>query len=119
MTRAGFFKVQEYYFSQHGRHRWPMLKEGRNGMRVTGLTPGVNWKARDQGVVIHEANYISTDEDAKAGRTWGCWGFAKGKARQFTDKLQGGGMIYNYAPMCGRDMRKVKKQVPGWEDFCE
>lgn len=119
MTRAGFFRVDDYYFSSNGRYSgWPMLKSGRNGIRMTGLTPNVNWQDRDFGVVMHEAPYNAVDEGEKMGRSAGCPAFRPGCAKPLLDKMQGGSLYYSYAPQCKDQMKHVYKQIDGWEDFC-
>jgi hypothetical protein len=65
MTRGGFFKTSGTYSSpNHSLDEWPAIFEGRdqNGVRVDGLTPGVNHNARRQHVVMHGAEYNRREE---------------------------------------------------------
>ncbi|MCO5141610.1 MAG: murein L,D-transpeptidase catalytic domain family protein [Oligoflexia bacterium] len=121
MTRAGFFKVLDFYMSSSGRYNgWPLVvkKPPRNGMRLMGLSPGVNTNALSQGVVMHEAKYNSAAVGTNMGRSHGCPAFAPGKGAPIMQKLRGGSLFYNYAPKCSSDMGKVYKQVAGWQNFC-
>ena len=117
MTRVGFFAAGEYYDSSGHHGKWPNLANGVNGLRLDGLSPGVNKEARDQGVVMHEA-YYNQDGNVPMGRSWGCPAFVPGKGAPIIKKLAGGGLLYGYAPICGNEMSKVLKQVQGWENLC-
>jgi len=118
MTRPGFYRVGDYYFSQKGRYRWPLLSRTppRNGLRMTGLTPGVNHEALGDGVVMHEAKYNSAS--GFMGRSFGCPAFVPGRGKPLMDKLRGGGLFYGYAPMCRNETVKTLAQVRGWQQFC-
>lgn len=120
MTRAGFFRVGDYYLSSKNRHKWPLLtrKPPRNGMQLHGLTPGVNDDALSDGYVMHEAKYNSGG-NAIMGRSWGCPAFVPGKGAPVMAKLRGGSLLFNYAPQCTSQMNVVKKQIKGWEKFCQ
>ena len=120
MTRAGFFRVGDYYLSSKNRYKWPLLtrKPPRNGMQLHGLTPGVNDDALSDGYVMHEAKYNSGG-NAVMGRSWGCPAFVPGRGAPVMAKLQGGSLLFNYAPQCTSQMNVVKKQIRGWEKFCQ
>lgn len=119
MTRAGFFRVGDFYFSSKGRYKWPMLTRNppRNGMQLMGLSPGVNEDAVDDGVVMHEAKYNSAGSGIM-GRSYGCPAFAPGRGAPLMQKLRGGSLFYSYTPACRNDMVKVLSQVQGWQQFC-
>jgi hypothetical protein len=126
LTRAGFFKTRDYYFSvSHdesvkGTRGWPTFtSNGRkyNGMRMQGLVKGVNDKALDQGVVMHEAYY---NTGAIMGRSFGCPAFVPKEGRKIMEKIRKGSLYYSYTPIpgCKSDHDKVLKTVPGWENKC-
>ena len=120
MTRPGFFAVSEFYYSDHGSDSgWTELTDGKNGLRLDGLSAGVNDEARDQGVVMHETRKYGFGGDAIMGRSFGCPAFVPGKGAPLMKKLSGGSLLYAYVPACGKDMSKVLKQVQDWETFCE
>ncbi|RZA04479.1 MAG: hypothetical protein EOP11_15030, partial [Proteobacteria bacterium] len=121
MTRAGFFSTGGYYKSVgRGRLRWPLLSRDpvRNGVRLKGLSPGVNDDAADDGVVMHEAVYNSGG-NAPMGRSHGCPAFVKGRGAPLLAKMvSDNALLYTYAPVCKAQMSKVLRQVSGWENFC-
>jgi hypothetical protein len=121
LTRAGFFRVGDYYFKNKGRFGWPLLsrRPPRNGVRLHGLSPGANDGAMRDGVVMHEARYNSDDSRTPMGRSYGCPAFAPGKGAPLIKKLvDDESLMYSYAPQCGEQMAPVMKQVEGWRSFC-
>lgn len=122
MTRAGFFQTGGYYTSvSRGRYRWPLLSRRpfRNGVKLKGLTPGVNDDAEEDGVVMHEANY-NLSGNATMGRSHGCPAFVPGKGAPILAKMvSDNALLYTYAPVCRAQMSKVYAQVRGWENFCK
>lgn len=119
-TRGGFFEVGDYYYSQKGRYQWPMLTRSpaRNGMKLRGLTPGVNANVYADGYVMHEAKYNSGGE-AVMGRSDGCPAFVRGRGGPILAKLRGGSLQYHFTPQCGDHHRRALSQVRGWESFCK
>jgi hypothetical protein len=76
---------------------------GSNGysLRLDGLEPGFNGRARDRAIVMHGAPYV--DESLKAsqgriGRSWGCPALREAVARDVIDTIRGGGVIFSYYP---------------------
>lgn len=122
MTRAGFFQTGGYYKSlSRGRYRWPLLsrKPIRNGVKLKGLTPGVNDDAEEDGVVMHEAVY-NLGGNAVMGRSHGCPAFVRGRGAPLLAKMvDDSSLLYSYAPVCKAQMAKVNKQIAGWENFCK
>ena len=119
MTRVGFFKVAEYYWSKSHSKSWPELKPGssqkRNGVRMDGLSP-TNHRARKRGVVMHEANY---NRNSIMGRSYGCPAFRPGEGAPILDKIKRGGLYYSYAPQCSALTAQVLETVSGWETMCK
>lgn len=76
---------------------------GRNGysLRLDGLEPGFNDRARERAIVMHGAPYVS-GELAKAqgrlGRSWGCPALREAVARRIIDRVKGGGLLFVYYP---------------------
>lgn len=127
LTRPGFFKTGEFYMSwshdeqKKGRKGWPTFRvDGRsfNGMRMDGLSKGVNDKARAQGVVMHEAYY---NTGKVMGRSFGCPAFPPNKGRDIMEKIAGGSLYYSFVPIsgCSEDYNKALKDIPNWERACE
>jgi hypothetical protein len=126
MTRAGFFKTSSFYnSSSHDKGSgsgWPRLFSSppKNGMKMHGLTPGVNDQAMAHGVVMHEAYY---NQASIMGRSFGCPAFAPGKGKALMSDITGGSLYYSYVPIneatCKNDMNKVRAQVPNWKNKCK
>jgi hypothetical protein len=75
---------------------------GKNGysLRMDGLEPGVNDKARERAIVIHGAPYVSEDmarTTGRLGRSWGCPAVREAVARGIIDRVKGGGLVFAYA----------------------
>jgi hypothetical protein len=79
---------------------------GRNGysMRMEGLEPGVNDRARDRAIVMHGAPYVDAvfgERQGRLGRSWGCPAVREAVARQMIDVLKGGQFLFAYYPDSG------------------
>jgi hypothetical protein len=79
---------------------------GRNGysMRMDGLEPGVNDRARDRAIVLHGAPYVDAvfgQQQGRIGRSWGCPAVREAVARQMIDVLKGGQFVFAYYPDSG------------------
>jgi len=76
---------------------------GKNGysLRLDGLEPGINDRARERAIVMHGAPYVS-DTFAKAqgriGRSWGCPALPLDVARAIIDRVKGGSVVFAYYP---------------------
>ena len=76
---------------------------GRNGysLRLDGLEPGFNHRARDRAIVMHGAPYVSAafgSSHGRLGRSWGCPALGEAVARDVIDTIRGGGVIFSYYP---------------------
>ncbi len=76
---------------------------GSNGysLRLDGLEPGFNARARERAIVMHGAAYVDPSLAAKQGRigrSWGCPALREAVARHVIDTLRGGGVIFSYYP---------------------
>lgn len=132
MTRVGFFRTSNFYFStkhdrkKKGRKGWPNLDVGAgsvNGMRLVGLS-STNSEALGAGVVMHEAYYNQDAMGArppKMGRSYGCPAFLPGRGAPVMNKINGGSLFYGYTGnLCPNEMnRGPLAQVPGWRGMCE
>jgi hypothetical protein len=79
---------------------------GRNGysMRMDGLEPGVNDRARDRAIVLHGAPYVDAVfgvQQGRIGRSWGCPAVREAVARRMIDVLKGGQFVFAYYPDSG------------------
>ena len=76
---------------------------GSNGysLRLDGLEPGFNSRARERAIVMHGAPYVNPDLAAtqgRIGRSWGCPALREAVARDVIDTIRGGGVIFSYYP---------------------
>jgi hypothetical protein len=76
---------------------------GNNGysLRLEGLEPGFNSRARERAIVMHGAPYVNAEFAAKQGRlgrSWGCPAVRDAVARQIIDFVRDGGVIFSYYP---------------------
>jgi hypothetical protein len=76
---------------------------GRNGysLRLDGLEPGFNGRARERAIVMHGSRYVSAESAARLGRigrSWGCPALGEAVARKVINTVRGGGVIFSYYP---------------------
>lgn len=76
---------------------------GSNGysLRMDGLEPGINGRARDRAIVMHGASYVDAAlaaRQGRIGRSWGCPALREAIARRVIDTVRGGGVIFSYYP---------------------
>jgi len=89
-TSLGLFRTGETYLGHNGY-----------SLRLDGLEPGVNDRARERAIVIHGAPYVN-GATAKAngylGRSLGCPAVRPEIARSLIDAVKGGGLLFAYYP---------------------
>lgn len=76
---------------------------GRNGysLRMDGLEPGINDRARARDIVMHGADYVNPaagQSFGRLGRSWGCPAVRPEVAREIIDLLSGGQLLFAYYP---------------------
>ena len=76
---------------------------GSNGysLRMDGLEPGFNGRARERAIVMHGAPYVQKDiaaRQGRLGRSWGCPALREAVARKVIDTVRGGGVVFSYYP---------------------
>ena len=90
MSSLGAFVTQESY-------------RGANGysLRLQGLEPGFNDKARERAIVIHGAPYVSdalVNAQGRLGRSLGCPAVRTAVAQPLIDSIRGGSFLFAYYP---------------------
>lgn len=89
-SSLGLYRAAETYIGKHGY-----------SLRIDGLEPGINDRARDRAIVIHAADYVN-EKSARAqgylGRSLGCPALRPEVARQVIDTVKDGGLIFAYYP---------------------
>ncbi|MCK9798192.1 murein L,D-transpeptidase catalytic domain family protein [Pseudomonas sp. MAFF 302030] len=89
-SSLGLFRTQESYEGSHGY-----------SLRMDGLEPGFNDRARDRDIVIHAADYVSplwSQRQGRIGRSQGCPAVRPQVARQVVDKLKDGQFMFSWYP---------------------
>lgn len=75
---------------------------GENGysLRMDGLEPGINDRARERLIVMHGADYVDPEQarrQGRLGRSWGCPAVRSAAARPVIDALKDGQLLFAYA----------------------
>jgi hypothetical protein len=89
-TSLGLFATRETYTGTNGY-----------SLRLDGLEPGFNSRARDRAIVMHGAPYVDSAlaaQNGRLGRSWGCPALRPAVARQVIDTIRDGGAIFSYYP---------------------
>ena len=90
MTSLGGFTAQETYMGGNGY-----------SLRLRGLEPGFNDRARDRAIVIHGAPYVNpvaAKMQGRLGRSLGCPAVRPQVARQLIDSIRDGTFVFAYYP---------------------
>ncbi|MFT3761449.1 MAG: murein L,D-transpeptidase catalytic domain family protein [Pseudoxanthomonas sp.] len=90
MSSLGGFVTQETYVGHNGY-----------SLRLRGLEPGYNDRARDRAIVIHGAPYVSDDlirGQGRLGRSLGCPAVRPAIARSLIDSIRDGSFVFAYYP---------------------
>ena len=89
-TSLGLFRTADTYVGSNGY-----------SLRLDGLEPGVNDRARDRAIVMHGAPYVS-DANLRAlgrlGRSHGCPALRPAIARTVIDTIKNGSLVFAYYP---------------------
>ncbi|MCD9006256.1 murein L,D-transpeptidase catalytic domain family protein [Luteimonas sp. XNQY3] len=90
MSSLGVFLTQETYHGQNGY-----------SLRLQGLEPGFNDRARERAIVIHGAPYVNplaATGQGRLGRSLGCPAVRPAIARQLIDTIRDGSLVFAYYP---------------------
>lgn len=103
-TMAVAFSNQEgSHQSSLGLFRTEEIYTGRFGysLRLSGLEPAINDRARERAIVMHGLSDVSDSFVAQwgtLGRSWGCPAVPAAVAPQIIDTIAGGSAIFAYYP---------------------
>jgi hypothetical protein len=89
-SSLGLFRTQETYFGRHGY-----------SLRMDGLEPGINDRARERAIVIHAADYVDPQwvvRQGRIGRSQGCPAVRPEIAQTVIDSLKDGQFMFSYYP---------------------
>jgi hypothetical protein len=90
MSSLGVFRALDEYRGAHG----PSL-------RLEGLEPGFNDRARERAIVLHAAQYVSdaiVAAQGRLGRSWGCPAVRPAVVKELIDAIRGGSLLVAYYP---------------------
>lgn len=89
-SSLGLYRGAEVYRGRHGR-----------SLRLDGLEPGFNDRARERAIVVHGAEYATeafVDDHGRLGRSWGCPAVAPEVSDPLIDLLADGTALVAWYP---------------------
>jgi len=89
-SSPGFYTTGETYFGKHGL-----------SLALDGLEMGINDKARARAIVIHGADYVSTDfirTHGRLGRSFGCPAVPVKLSKDIIQTIKDGSCLFIYVP---------------------
>jgi hypothetical protein len=100
---TNFSNQAESYQSSLGFYLTAESYVGKNGfsLKLDGLEKNINDNARERGIVIHAADYVSQDfvaQHGRLGRSQGCPALPNALNQKVIDCIKGGSLLFIYAP---------------------
>ena len=100
---TSFSNEPESYQSSLGLYRTGETYIGKHGfsLRLDGLEPGVNDRARERAIVMHGADYVdprAAQAQGYLGRSLGCPALRPAVTRQLIEAVKDGGLLLAYYP---------------------
>ena len=89
-SSLGFYLTAETYSGKHG-----------HSLRLDGLEPNFNDKARERAIVIHGADYVSNNfvaQHGRLGRSFGCPALPQAKSKHIIETIKDGSCLFVYYP---------------------
>lgn len=91
------------YASSPGFYTTGETYSGKNGfsLRLDGMEKGINDKARERAIVIHGADYVSSEfirKNGRLGRSHGCPAVPEELSREIIETIKDGTCLFVYAP---------------------
>jgi hypothetical protein len=89
-SSLGLFRTAEAYIGKHGY-----------SLRLDGLEPGINDRARQRAIVVHGASYVNgaaAQAQGFLGRSLGCPAVRPEVSRNLIDAVKNGGLVFAYYP---------------------
>ncbi len=90
MSSLGFFVTGETYYGKHGL-----------SLRLDGVEPGINDKARERAIVIHAAQYATRqflNKHGRLGRSFGCPALPPDKNETIIQCIKNKSCVFIYFP---------------------
>lgn len=109
-SSPGFYSTAETFISKHGL-----------SLAIDGLEKGINDKAREREIIIHGADYVSSDfirRYGTLGRSLGCPAVPVELSKEIINTIKGGSCLFIYAPGISYSsnsqiIAKIKSSVKG------
>ena len=100
---TSFSNAPESYQSSLGLYRTAETYVGKHGysLRLDGLEPGINDRARERAIVMHGADYVdprAAQAQGYLGRSLGCPALRPEVTRQLIEAVKDGGLLFAYYP---------------------
>jgi hypothetical protein len=89
-SSLGLYRTAETYIGKHGF-----------SLRLDGLEPGVNDRARERAIVMHGADYVdprAAQAQGYLGRSLGCPALRPAVTRELIEAVKDGGLLFAYYP---------------------
>lgn len=89
-SSPGFYTTGETYFGRHGL-----------SLKLNGLEKGINDKARERAIVIHGADYVTSDfisKHGRLGRSHGCPAVPTQLSKEIIETIKDGSCLFIYIP---------------------
>lgn len=91
------------YASSPGFYTTGETYSGKNGfsLRLDGMEKGINDKARERAIVIHGADYVSSEfirKNGRLGRSHGCPAVPEELSREIIETIKDGTCLFVYVP---------------------
>ena len=89
-SSPGFYTTGETYIGKHGF-----------SLKLDGLEMGINDKARKRAIVMHGADYVSTEfirKYGRLGRSFGCPAVPQELSKEIIQTIEGGSCLFIYVP---------------------
>ncbi len=98
-----FSNEEESFKSSLGFYLTAETYQGKNGfsLKLDGMENGYNSNARDRGVVIHAAEYVSQEyinSNGRLGRSQGCPALPVALNEKIIQAIKGGTVLFVYSP---------------------
>jgi len=97
-----FSNVPESFKSSPGFYCTTTTYEGKHGysLKLEGLEPGINDNASERAIVIHGADYVSSQyirDHGILGRSWGCPAVPQSLKKPIINTIKNGSMVFIYS----------------------
>jgi hypothetical protein len=89
-SSLGLFRTDDVFTGEHGL-----------SLRLSGLEPGINDRARERHIIMHGADYVSDAfiaEHGRLGRSWGCPALPAEVHERVIDRIRDGSAVFAYYP---------------------